>query len=77
MEIKIEVFKSPTQALTCNSQTIMYRGGIASNQLSNQEAQAAGKVMTLGDGLVKSLKTENSIFEYKIYVIPVAPQRES
>ena len=77
MEIKIEVFKSQNQALTWNPTMCIYKGGIASNQLSNQEAQEAGKVMIFGDGLVKSLKTENSIFDYKIDVTPVVPLREN
>ena len=73
MTIKIEVFKHETGAVSRKPLVCFYQGGIASNQLSNQEAQADGKVMILGDGLVKSLQTQNRLFAYKIKVTTVVP----
>ena len=73
MEVEIEVFQSGAR----NSQTYVYEGGLTSSQLSDKEAKTAGKFMTLSDGQVKMLSTENNIFEFNINVIPVSLQRET
>ena len=73
MEVQIEIFQSGAR----NSQTYVYEGGLTSSQLSYKEAKTAGKFMTLSDGQVKMLSTENNIFEFNINVMPVSFQRET
>ena len=69
LEIKIEVYNPGAT----HSQNYVYEGGLTANQLSNDEALAAGNLMVLSDGQLKMFQTEECIFEYKVTMSPVPP----
>merc|ERR1712154_519145 len=71
--VKLELFKSGEEN---SSQKYIYEGGANSNKLSNDEAMAAGKYLVLTDAQLKLLKTEQTIFEYKVSVL-IDPHRRT
>ena len=71
--VRLELFKSGEEN---SSQKYIYEGGANSNKLSNDEALAAGKFLVLTDAQLKLLKTEQTIFEYKVSV-SIDPHRRT
>jgi len=71
--VRLELFKSGEEN---SSQKYIYEGGANSNKLSNDEAMAAGKFLILNDAQLKLLKTEQTIFEYKVSV-SIDPHRRT
>ena len=71
--VRLELFKSGEEN---SSQKYIYEGGANSNKLSNDEAMAAGKYLVLTDAQLKLLKTEQTIFEYKVSVL-IEPHRRT
>ena len=71
--VRLELFKSGEES---SSQKYIYEGGANSNKLSNDEALAAGKFLVLTDAQLKLLKTEQTIFEYKVSV-SIDPHRRT
>jgi len=71
--VKLELFKSGEEN---PGHKYIYEGGANSNKLSNEEAMATGKFLILTDAQMKLLKTEQTIFEYKVSV-SIDPHRRT
>jgi hypothetical protein len=72
IKVKLEVFRTEGAAAAQpgkQSTTFSYEGSVVSSKLSNEEAVATGKFLMLADPQMKCLKTEDTIFEYRVNVM--------
>ena len=76
IKVKIELYKKGDSMESSGTakihQKYIYEGLVVPNNMSNEEASQAGRLLLLNDGQVKLLKAKDTIFEYKISVTVVS-----
>ena len=73
--VKLEVFKAGDDDA---GQRFTYQGPVISNNLTNHEAAASGKLLQLTDAQLRLLKTDQTIFDYQVSVLtPRIRKREA